>query len=337
MTAPPQRNARDELDVARPAIARLDVARGPKDVAADLVETWSAVEAALRSLVESPTLTGQSLIRETRQRQLIDFALANSLAEFLAARDRVHDTAYQPTQTDVNAAREAFLKLDAAILTASNPEIGARTVASQPAAAQPLSGPVVTTPWVPPADSIAVKTVPPPSRFAPWMLITIAAVIVAALGVGGYFAFHGGRGTLQAGIDAYQKGHREVAVSAFNRAAREDPKAALPHVYLARMAREVGNTTLASQELQLALEAEPANAMALQEMGANLVAQGNFELARRFYVRAVQADPTDKASQGYLGCALMRLKRLGEAKAFLSRAGPGPWNVCAGVGAGARP
>ena len=116
-------------------------------------------------------------------------------------------------------------------------------------------------------------------------------------------------------------GQREVAVSAFNKAAREDPKAALPHMYLARMAREVGNFTLASQELQLALQAEPANPIALREMGANLLAQNNYELARRFYVRAVQADPTDKTAQGYLGCTLMKLGRRRRRRAF--SVGPG--------------
>jgi Flp pilus assembly protein TadD len=117
-------------------------------------------------------------------------------------------------------------------------------------------------------------------------------------------------------------------VNAFNKAVRENPKAALPHIYLARMAREVGNFTLASQELQLALEAEPSNPIALREMGANLLTQGNYELARRFYVRAVEADPTDKTAQGYLGCTLMRLNRTSEATNFLNRAGPGPWSNC---------
>jgi tetratricopeptide (TPR) repeat protein len=102
----------------------------------------------------------------------------------------------------------------------------------------------------------------------------------------------------------------------------------LPHVYLARMAREVGNFTVASQELQLALEAEPSNAIALREMGANLFAQGQYELARRFYVRAVQADPTDKSAQGYLGCTLAKLGRASDATLFLNRAGNGPWSNC---------
>jgi tetratricopeptide (TPR) repeat protein len=138
----------------------------------------------------------------------------------------------------------------------------------------------------------------------------------------------GNGGSLRQGEEAYAHGQREVAVSAFNKAAREDPKAALPHIYLARMDREVRNFTLASQELQLALQAEPANALALREMGSNLLAQNNYELARRFYVRSLQTDPTDKTAQGYLGCTLMKLGRSQEATSFLNRAGQGPWSNC---------
>ncbi len=311
-------------------MARLDMSRGPEDVAADLIETWNGVESALRSLVGTATLTGQPLIREARQRQLIDFELANSLAAFLAARDRVHDTGYQPTHADVNSARGAFLKLDASVMgdgagAGNSPGASASSAGSGPVA----SGPVIATAWVPPADSSAIKTVGPPRRFPVWLLATIAIIVVAALGVGGFVLVRArSGGAIQQGIDAYRQGQREVAVSAFNRAVRDDPHAALPHVYLARMAREVNNSTLAAQELQLALEAEPSNATALREMGANLLAQGNAELARRFYVRAVEADPTDKMSLGYLGCALMRLNRATEASTFMARAGAGPWSTC---------
>jgi Flp pilus assembly protein TadD len=45
-------------------------------------------------------------------------------------------------------------------------------------------------------------------------------------------------------------------------------------------------------------------------------------------VRAVEADPTDKTAQGYLGCSLMRLGRVEEANRFLTRAGQGPWSGC---------
>jgi Flp pilus assembly protein TadD, contains TPR repeats len=161
------------------------------------------------------------------------------------------------------------------------------------------------------------------------MLAVFGVIVVAALAIGGYFLF-GNRGSssIQQGVDAYARGQREVAVNAFNKAVRENPKDALPHIYLARMAREVGNFSLASQELQLALQADPANALALREMGADLLAQGNFELARRFYIRAVQANPADKSAQGYLGCTLMRLGRVPEGTTFLNRAGPGPWTGC---------
>ena len=320
MTAPVLRGARFALDAARPAVARLDSARGPEDLAADLIETWSAVEAALRSLVGSTVLTGQPLIREARQRQLINFDQANALAEFQAVHDRVQTTSYHPTGADVNAARSAFLKLDSALMGDSGVE---------PPRAAPRDAPhvVTTTPLV--AETPQSALVPLPRRFPPWALAVLGVVVVAGLAIGGYFLF-GNRGSssVQQGVDAYARGQREVAVNAFNKAVRENPKDALPHIYLARMAREVGNFSLASQELQLALEADPANALALREMGADLLAQGNFELAQRFYIRAVRANPADKSAQGYLGCTLMRLGRVPEGTTFLNRAGPGPWMGC---------
>jgi tetratricopeptide (TPR) repeat protein len=323
------RGARAALDAARPAVARLDATRGPEDLAADLIETWSAMESALRALVGSSVLTGQALIREARQRQLINFDQANSLAEFQAVHDRLQSTSYRPTEGDLNAARSAFLKLDSGLMgdTGVEPPRPAPrdpnvrgTQTSQPSA---VVAPVETEVAVPIAASRGMPV---------WGFVVIGAVIFAALIVGGYYAFgNRGGGSLQQGVEAYRNGQREAAVSAFNRAAREDPKAPLPHIYLARMAREVGNFSLATQELQLALQSDPNNALALREMGADLLAQGNYELARRFYVRAVQADPTDKTAQGYLGCTLMRLGRIPEATSFINRAGPGPWTGCTPV------
>lgn len=315
MTGPAQRSARAALDAARPAVARLDASRGGEDLAADIIEIWTAVEAGLRTLVGSTALTGQALIREARQRQLIDFDLANSLAEFEAAHARLQVTTYRPVDADVNAARNAYLKLDAALM---------REPAYAPAYTAPaVADPVVAAPATEPAIA-PVRT----SRRPAW-LIPVIALVVVGLAAAAYFMFAGGTSSsLNEGIAAYQRGQREVAVSAFNKAARENAKDPMPHIYLARMAREVGNFSLASNELQLALQADPNNAVALREMGANLLQQGNNELARRFYVRAVQADPNDKMAQGYLGCALLRLGRLQEGTNFVNRAGPGPWTSC---------
>jgi tetratricopeptide (TPR) repeat protein len=319
VTAPVLRGARFALDAARPAVARLDAARGPEDLAADLIETWGAVEAALRSLVGSSVLTGQPLIREARQRQVINFDNANALAEFQAVHDRVQTTSYRPTDADINAARSAFLKLDSALMADTGVE-------------PPRVGPQVAPTMPVVAETPQSTSVPIPPRFSPWMLAALGVVVVAVIAVGAYFLFgNRSNSSLQQGVDAYGRGQREVAVNAFNKAVRENPKDPLPHIYLARMAREVGNFSLASQELQLALQSDPANALALREMGADLLAQGNYELARRFYVRAVQANPTDKTAQGYLGCTLMRLGRVPEGTTFLNRAGPGPWTGCTPV------
>ncbi|MFI5227986.1 MAG: tetratricopeptide repeat protein [Gemmatimonadales bacterium] len=317
MNSSAQRSARGALDAARPALARLSPSRGSEDLAADLIELWMATEAGLRSLVGSSALTGQPLIREARQRQLIDFDLANSLAEFQAVHDRLQATSYQATPSDIEAARAAFTKLDTALMGDTGvepPRLGARELQAAPAA------PAVVVAQGQPAPVGARRVYPV------WLVAAIALVVVAL--VGGFFVFHHGTSSLQQGVDAYKAGQREVAVSAFTRATRENPSDPLPHIYLARMSREVGNFTQASQELQLALQADPSNAIALREMGANLLAQGNYELARRFYVRAVQADATDKSAQGYLGCVLVRLGRPTDAANFLTRAGPGPWSNC---------
>src|SRR5687767_10833478 len=98
------RQALSALDAARPAIARLDRSRHAEELAADLIEAWSGVETALRSLMGGTPLGGQSLVREARQRHLITFEQANALVEFHAARERSQDTTYHPTDADINAA-----------------------------------------------------------------------------------------------------------------------------------------------------------------------------------------------------------------------------------------
>lgn len=286
------------------------------------------MESALRLLVGSTVLSGQPLIREARQRQSLNFDQANALAEFQAVGDRLQNATYRPTDGDVNAARVAVAKLDGALT--DEPPAYASAPANPNATAAPPGAAVAST---------VVASAPLRGGLPTWVKAAIAVVVLAVLLGGGYLLMGRGSGgsALQQGVDAYQRGQREAAVAAFNKASRDDPTAPLPHIYLGRMAREVGNFTLASQELQLALQADPANAIALREMGANLLAQNNFELARRFYVRAVQADPTDKSSQGYLGCTLIKLGRPQEASNFLNRAGQGPWSSCTAAAPSASP
>jgi tetratricopeptide (TPR) repeat protein len=160
--------------------------------------------------------------------------------------------------------------------------------------------------------------------------VLISAVVVLLFGVGIYFAFRGGSSGdgLNAGIDAIKNGQRERARGEFAKAVKEDPKAATPHVFLARLAREEGDLATARAQIDTALRLEPRNAIALREMGLILFGGRQYDLARRFFVRAVQANPEDRASQGFLGCALMRLNRVPEGTKWINGAGTGQWQAC---------
>jgi tetratricopeptide (TPR) repeat protein len=324
MNSANHRTALSALDAGRPFVARLDVARDPEDIAADLIEGWSAAETALRSLVGGSALTGQALIRELRQRELLSLDQAHALLEFLAARERVERTSYRPTSSDIAAAREGFQKLESRL-------------SSFPAEVKPPGS--VTPPRAPEPPPDHVPTSAAPSGRGPGVVLFLILLAAVGLGVGGYFLLGGvdwpsGRsagpsGALERGITAYAAGRREQAEGEFSKAVRDDPRAALPHVYLARIAREKGDVASASRELDQAIRLEPTNAVAQREMGSLLLATGKPDLARRFYIRAAQLNPEDRSAQGYLACALNRLGRTAEAQRFLARAGSGPWTACA--------
>jgi tetratricopeptide (TPR) repeat protein len=316
-----RRSALAALDRARPAIARLDQSRHFEELAADLMESWSAVETALRSLVGGTTLAGQPLIREARQRQLLSFEQANALAEFHAAAERAKDTNYEPSSADLAAARDAFLKFETGLMSDTAGAVAPAPIAlsTEGMRASPLGPP---------------EPVPPPREgLEPWvkaMMATVVVLVLAGLGFAAYSEgwFTGRQDALQAGIDYYRRGQREAAVGQFTKAARDNPNDPLPHVYLSRMAREVGNMTIASQEAQTAVKLGPDNALALRELGLYLLSAGNLDLARRFLVRAVQADTTDHMAMGYLGCTMYRLGRPTEAQVWMNRAGQGDWSRC---------
>jgi len=333
VTTSQQRAALAALDQARPAIGRLDLARDPEDLAADIIEGWQAAETSLRSLIGSASLSGQPLIREVRQRELLTLDQAHALVEFSAAHERAQRTDYRPSTTDIGAARTGYQQLEAALrqerATPLPPVTGA--TASAPA---PLA-PAVETPAFPGAGR---------RRGFPLIALIGLLLLLGAIGAGIYY-FTAARGgdAAQQGIAAYTAGNKTAARNAFAQAVRENPKDAVPHIYLGRMAREEGDAASAVRELQTAIQLEPQNELAQREMGSHLLAQANAQinsgnlpgalqslnLARSFFVRAVQLNPADKPAQGYLGCVLMRLGRVQEANNFMQRAGPGGWTSCA--------
>lgn len=395
----PQNNqaALASLNGARPVLAHFDQPRSAEDLAADIIDLWSGVEASLQSLVGNSSLGGQQLIRAARQAELITLDQAHSLLEFLAARDRANRTSYKPTQADGDAAVDGFKAIETALSgsgstasssggrpTPSSPLQAAYTPRSRPASPppppprpQPPAQPA--SPYAPPSAGGGYRVPPaytgkkmagpptielpgafmsegpgsgktPPSaggvgrgqvehalaaaesrrRLSLPVWIAIAVVALVLIG-GGYMLFGrsgGSSDSMEAGIAAMKNGQNETARGNFAKAVKDDPSAATPHVFLARLARNDGDLGTARAELDTALRLEPRNTNALREMGLVLFASRQYDLARRFFVRAVTNNPQDRASQGYLGCALMRLGRVQEGTKFINNAGTGAWQNC---------
>jgi tetratricopeptide (TPR) repeat protein len=315
------------LGSARAAVARVSPSRHPEDAAADLIEAWGSVETALRALLNGSPLSGQDLVREVRKREMISLTLTHSLLDFLAVRERLNDTSYQPVAQDMETAREAVGQLNAALGEA--PAVQAAVGSPQTADAAQVSAQTVAPPVAPP---------PPPIERAPRggflaRVPTWAWIVIAVLAIGGAGAAvlltMGAGDELTAGRNALREGRREAARGEFERVARENPQSAEAHLFLARMAREESDYVTAKRHAEAAIRAEPQSGLANREMGTILYATGNYDLARRFLERAIRYSPDDRTAQGIMGCTLARLNQRDLAARFLNRAGPGPWSDCA--------
>lgn len=342
-----QQSAVAALRGVEPIAARLDRSREGEDRAADILELWQGTETALRALMGGSSLTGQGLIRELRQKELISLGQAYALLEFLGARDRANRTSYKATDNDVVVAREGFRQLEAG-LSSAVAEPSAPPLPPQPYAAPSTTAPDFSRPA--PAGAAGRASPPPPPAYAPpvteapaptytdkpgrvppnmWFIVAILVLVVAAIGAYMVFARKKSpEAAMNEAIASMQSGRREAAKGQFAEVARNNPAMATPHVFLSRLAREEGDLGTARAQLDSAIRLEPKNPVALREMGLILFSAGNYEVSSRFFIRAIEANPADKASQGYLGCAMARLNRLDEAQRFLARAGPGAWSSC---------
>jgi tetratricopeptide (TPR) repeat protein len=329
-----QRAALEALNSARPLVARLGTSRSSEDVAADLIEAWTLVETGLRSLIGGSALGGQMLIRELRQRHFLQLDQANALAEFHAARERASRTDYQPTESDINAARDAFLKLEAGLMGAT-PASSPFAPGGAPAVATAARAPTAPMDSVPARATTIAGAAPTPvpvqgTGRPGWLLPLVGLLALLAVGGIAWYAMAGrGSDAYDQGVVAFREGRREAAAGAFIKATKDTPNDPMPHVYLARMARETGRLQTAQEEAVKAVTLGPNNAVAMRELASVSFAQQNYDAARRFYLRALNIDVKDPLSQGYLGCSLVRLGRVTEGMAWIQRAGSGPWTSCA--------
>ncbi|HUQ19881.1 MAG TPA: tetratricopeptide repeat protein [Gemmatimonadaceae bacterium] len=360
-----QQSALAALRSVSPIAARLDRSRDGEDRAADILELWQGTETSLRALAGGSSLGGQALIRELRQQELISLGQAYALLEFLGARDRANRTTYRASDNDVAVAREGYRQLETGLaageteppplpprdsMAAGAGAAGAATASTSPyaqsAASPSYSQP--TSPYAPGASRPAPGPVTPPAApYTPvepapgyatagrripanlWFIVSLVVIVLAL--AGGYWMWSGRSNPtseMNNAVTMSQSGRREAAKGEFSRIGRDNPNMAAPHVFLARMAREDGDIATARREAETAIRLEPKNSTALREMGLILFSTGDYEVSRRFFVRAIEANPADNASQGYLGCALARLNRLDEAQKFLTRAGNGVWSSC---------
>ncbi len=309
------------LDAARPAIGRLANAGHGDDIAAAILEAWDATQDALRALSGQPSLGGQALIKELRQRNALTLDQAHALVEFGAAAERVKVSDYPPTEADVRAAQVGFQQLEAVVH--SGGAAGMREMAAR-------NPDPVPPPVSPVASDLTGGSTRVPSRNSLGIVLAVI-LLVAIVGGGAYYGWRWWTGprALEQARTAYAAGRRVEARDKFVAVARRQPKLAEPHIYLGRLAREEGDRATAMRELQTAVRLEPKNGAAMREMGSYLLSIGDAQLASRFYVRAIEADSKDRSAMGYLACALVRLGRFDEAQRFLSRAGQGPWSSCA--------
>lgn len=327
-------SARAALDAARVVFAPASPATA--------TALWQAAQQVLQLVLGRPELTGHALVGEARRIGVLTLSDAHALVGLSSWADR--SDAPAANEAERLLVRESWMALEHAVPDA--PLLA--TPAPSPSAPPPFAS--VPPSWAPPphpstsggagptsapsgaraaTSDRSSDDVPAPRRNRPRLLLAGAAVIVLAMIAGGVWYYRGRADRLyRVGVEAYQRGAREVARGAFVQMAQQHPDDARPLIYLGRITREEGDLARSRRFLTTAVRIAPRSAIAARELAGVMLADGQPEIARRFYVRAIELDPTDRVAQGFLGCALIRLQRFDEARRWIDRAGPGDWQRC---------
>lgn len=287
---------------------------------------WRSAESVIQATLNRPELTGQALIGEARRLDILTLDDAHALVALQGWSDRMRDDAEAqlqsaPTETERRVSSDALAALEHAV------NIASRGVGQPAYASAPIAPAAVLPP--PPSSKIAPTTKPWYTRvFAAAWVRVVTVIAIVAIAVGTWWVLTQVGKDYERGVAAYDRRVISRAEQSFKRAAAANPRDARPLVYLGRISREMGDLPVAHRWLDSAIRIAPDNAAAQRELGSLLLAEEKFELARRFYVRALELDPTDRLAQGFLACTLARLGRQEEAARWATRAGPGDWTPC---------
>ncbi len=336
-----QQSARAALDAARGVFAPGQPTPAPV--------LWQAAQKVLQLVLERPELTGHALVGEARRLGVLTLSDAHALVGLSSWADRGEAPAADEAERLLM--RESWMALEHAVPdvppppappspfappSGGMPRQGSPSASSVPPAwappppRRPASESTTSTP---PRDDAQTDDLPDASALVPrrrrTLLVAALAALVVAASAGGLWWYTGRADRLyRDGVDAFQRGAREVARTTFVQMAQQHPDDARPLVYLGRLSREDGDLARSRRFLTSAVRLAPGSAIAARELAGVMLADGQPELARRFYVRAIEFDPTDRMAQGFLGCALARLQRVDEARRWIDRAGPGDWQRC---------
>jgi hypothetical protein len=263
-------------------------------------------------------------VSEVRAQGLLDYPHAHALLGFLAARDRATRPDYQPTARTWRRPAAGFQAIEAANGSGDRGHNGhaseahPRSRAARPGA-RPYGAPLRRPDGRPPGRRGATRPAraagrqpPLPCRLpvrratrsrcparpplagaaarasSPWCSPGSGRVLPVRAPPAA-----GSAGWTRGG--AYQAGRRDDARRAFDEAARANPKLALPHVFLGRMAREDATFQRATTELTRALELEPKNPTAARGDGSVQLVSGRPDLAVRFFTPRARAGRSEPA------------------------------------------
>lgn len=305
-------HVRAALDDAREAAGRLAGSANPGERAQLVHDTYRHVETALQRLAGTTALSGQALLKEVRQRNLLTLAQAHAVIDLGALAERAATPHYTVSDGDVRQVVGGLEQL----LAGGDPP--------RPSGTPPVAAAAPATASTPAAPV-------PPRNVLGRALVAVALLAVVGAAGWGLYAWQREPADLRRGRAAYAAGDRLTARNAFSALTGREPAMAEPYIYLGRIAREEGDLASAREYLRKAVALAPGNYLTHRELAAVLLASGRPDLARSFYERAIRLNPADTTALGYMGCTMARLGRPDMAQRFLARAGSGAWVQCAAM------